>query len=592
VVPNARVVPRLNVREAAELAHYGAKVLHPRALAPLGPRACVHVRPFARPDDAGTEITARRVAGRSPVRAVVATMDQAVVRVVGRGLLALPGVAARAFGALYAAGLPVALVSQAVTEYAIAFTLGNGQVAAALDALRATFAPELARGEVETIDAELGAATIGVVGLGAAHEPRVAARVYAALADAGIGVLASAHGATGASLSVVVDATRAVEAQRAIHDAFQLHQAGGGRAAPEAHADVVLLGVGTIGRELVAQLAESGDGSPLRVCALIDRSGYVFDPAGLSRRRLAELRAHKAAGKPLALDDGARAASAEEAIRAIGAHALSRPVLVDATASDTTAVLELALGLGWDVALANKVPLAADHASVRRLHEAAHARGRRLLHEATVGAGLPVIDTLRKLLEAGDRVLRIEGCPSGTLGFLFGELGRGVPFSAALRDAMARGYTEPDPRDDLSGTDVARKALILARLLGFRGNLDDVAVESLVPPTLRDVPLDEFLARLGELDAPWAARVRAARAKGRVLRYRIRVTGRSIAVGLVAVAPTDPLGALSGTDNQFAFTTTRYRAQPLVITGPGAGAAVTATGVYGDLLRLAAERSS
>jgi homoserine dehydrogenase len=208
-------------------------------------------------------------------------------------------------------------------------------------------------------------------------------------------------------------------------------------------------------------------------------------------------------------------------------------------------------------------------------------------HEATVGAGLPVIDTLHKLQDSGDRVLRIEGCPSGTLGFLFGELGRGAAFSGALRAAMARGYTEPDPRDDLSGTDVARKALILARLVGFRGDLGSIAVESLVPPALRGVPRDEFLARAGELDAPWAARVRAAAAKGRVLRYRARVTPRTITVGIVSVAATDPLGALSGTDNQFAFTTARYRPQPLVITGPGAGAAVTAAGVYGDLLALA-----
>jgi aspartokinase/homoserine dehydrogenase 1 len=186
-------------------------------------------------------------------------------------------------------------------------------------------------------------------------------------------------------------------------------------------------------------------------------------------------------------------------------------------------------------------------------------------------------------------VLRIEGCPSGTLGYLFGEMGRGRSFSAALRSAVAAGYTEPDPRIDLSGTDVARKALILARLLGFRGDLASLEVESLVPAALRDVPPTEFLARLDELDAEWDARVRAARARDRVLRYRARVTGRSIRVGLVAVPLTDPLGTLNGTDNQFAFTTTRYREQPLVITGPGAGAAVTAAGVYNDLQRLAAD---
>jgi aspartokinase/homoserine dehydrogenase 1 len=594
VVPNARVVPRLGAREAAALAHYGAKVLHPRALAPLGEGTRVQVRPFARPDERGTEIVAQRVAC-APVVAVAATMDQAMVRVVGRGLHALPGVAARALGALHAAGVPVSLASLAASAYDVSITVDAARVAEALDALRQALAPEIASGELETVDARLGVATVGVVGGGLAADARAAARALSALADAGVGLLATAHGAAGASLSLVVDATRAVEAQRALHEAFGLHEPTKGRAARTTRTDVVLLGAGAIGRELVAQIAAAGARSPLRVCALLDRSGFVFDAGGLSRKRLAELCTGKAAGRPLALADGARAATAAEALDAIAAHRPSRPVLVDATASDTGALLEGALGRGWDVVLANKVPLAAGQDAVDRLHAAAREGrglgGGRLLHEATVGAGLPVIDTLRKLLEAGDRVLRIEGCPSGTLGFLFGELGRGRTFSAALRAAMAAGYTEPDPRDDLSGTDVARKALILARLLGFRGDLADVAVESLVPEALRGVPRDEFLARLDELDAPWEARVRAARAQGRVLRYRVRVTRRAIAVGLVAVAPSDPLGGLTGTDNQFAFTTARYRAQPLVVTGPGAGAAVTASGVYGDLLRLAAERA-
>ncbi|MFL5581243.1 MAG: homoserine dehydrogenase [Gemmatimonadaceae bacterium] len=366
-------------------------------------------------------------------------------------------------------------------------------------------------------------------------------------------------------------------------------RAGSGADAP-APTDVVLLGVGAIGRELLAQLsrAPAGRAARLRVCALVDRSGFVFEPGGLSRRRLAALRALKRDGKPLASAPGGFAAGAAEALARIAAGASSRPVLVDATAADTTAVLEHALASGCDVVLANKIPLAGAQSAVDRLWDAARRHGRRVRHEATVGAGLPVIDTLHKLVESGDRVLRIEGCPSGTLGYLFGELGRGASFSSALRDAMSLGYTEPDPRDDLSGTDVARKALILARLIGFRGDLSSIAVESLVPEHLRAVPLREFLERTEELDASWAARVRAAAARGRVLRYRARVTRRTIRVGIVAVSASDPLGTLSGTDNQFAFTTHRYRRQPLVITGPGAGAAVTAAGVYGDILSLAA----
>jgi aspartokinase/homoserine dehydrogenase 1 len=253
-------------------------------------------------------------------------------------------------------------------------------------------------------------------------------------------------------------------------------------------------------------------------------------------------------------------------------------------------VLEAAVRHGMDLVLANKRPLADRADAAEGLAREAAARGRRVLHEATVGAGLPIIDTIHKLVDAGDPVLRIEGCPSGTLGYLFGELGRGVPFSTALRAAMALGYTEPDPRDDLSGVDVARKALILGRLLGFAGDLSDVGVQSLVPAALREVPLDTFMERLPRLDAPWARRVSRALARGAVLRYRATVSPRRVRVGVVAVQAASALGALTGTDNQFAFTTMRYRANPLVITGAGAGAAVTAAGVLNDVLKLAGSR--
>ena len=360
--------------------------------------------------------------------------------------------------------------------------------------------------------------------------------------------------------------------------------------------NVVLLGVGAIGRELLRQLATNHrtSVSSIRICGLVDRSGFVFEPAGLSWRRVMELRAHKAVGNSLATAVGGRASSPADAVDTITAKSggLSRTnrVLVDATAADTLPLLETALARGCDLVLANKLPLAGAQQVHDRLHDAAGAGRRRILHEATVGAGLPVIDTLHKLVDAGDRVLAIDGCPSGTLGFLFGELGKGRSFSSALRDAVAAGYTEPDPRTDLSGIDVARKALILARLLGFRGDLDDVAVESLVPASLREVTTDAFLARASELDEQWNSNVDAARSQGCVLRYRARVTRKSISIGLAHVPAGDPLSTLNGTDNQFAFTTSRYRTQPLVITGPGAGPAVTAAGVYNDLLSLASTR--
>ena len=354
--------------------------------------------------------------------------------------------------------------------------------------------------------------------------------------------------------------------------------------------NVVLLGVGAIGRELLRQLATNYRTSTrrIRVCGLVDRSGYVFEPSGLSWRRVMELRALKEAGTSIAQSEGGTACLPETSVATLTARLPRRSILVDATAADTQPMLESALQRGFDLVLANKLPLAGAQADFDRLHSIAEARTRRIAHEATVGAGLPVIDTLNKLIDAGDRVLSIEGCPSGTLGFLFGELGQGRRFSDALRDAMDAGYTEPDPRTDLSGIDVARKALILARVIGFRGDFADVAVESLVPSEFENVSRDEFVARIGELDDLWARRVHAAAEQGCVLRYRAHVTKKSIAVGLARVPLGDSLATLSGTDNQFIFTTSRYHARPLVITGPGAGPAVTAAGVYNDVLALAA----
>jgi bifunctional aspartokinase / homoserine dehydrogenase 1 len=366
----------------------------------------------------------------------------------------------------------------------------------------------------------------------------------------------------------------------------------GRRTASRALTDVVLLGVGAIGRELLGQIGQlTSHPNSVRVCGVIDSSGYLFDARGFSKRTLASIRSCKARGGRLTEAKDARHTGAADALSEMCRHGLSHPVLVDATTADTTAALAQALEHGWNIVLANKVPLAAEQTSVDRLLALAASHGAQVRHEATVGAGLPVIDTLYKLLDSGDRVFRIEGCPSGTLGFLFSELGRGRRFSDALRDAIAAGYTEPDPRVDLSGLDVARKALILARLLGFRGDASDIPVRTLVPDALRTVPLPEFLARVEELDAPWEARVQAARKKGKVWRYRISVGRRSIRVGLVAVPAATATGALTGTDNQFAFTTARYRERPLVITGPGAGPAVTAAGVLNDILCLSSARS-
>ncbi|HEY8165086.1 MAG TPA: aspartate kinase, partial [Gemmatimonadaceae bacterium] len=593
VVPDARLLPRLHVREAAELAYYGAKVLHPRALIGLRDETRIFIRPLADLESPGTEVTTQRDSAaekKHPVRAITAIGAQAIINISGDGMVGVPGIAARAFGALERVGVSVALISQASSEHSICLVVPGPVATVARDALCAAFTEQLARQEVEGIDVRTDLAIVAVVGLGMSGMPGVASRLFAAIADADVNVIAIAQGASELNISVVVEERSVAAAQRAVHAAFRLDKIGGGAVAPTPNADVVILGFGRIGRELATQLAAVARSRGLRVVAVIDSSGYVFEPNGMSKRRLAALAAAKQANTALAdVRRGVRA-SAESALAEVQRHALSRPILVDVTAGDTSAVLEAALVGGMDVVLANKKPLAAPRGSSGGLTQSAASRGRRLLHEATVGAGLPLIDTISKLKESGDEVLRIEGCPSGTLGYLFGELGRGTTFSTALRAAMKLGYTEPDPRDDLSGMDVARKALILGRLLGFDGEMESVIVESLVPDEYRDMPTAEFVARLEELDSLWQERVDEARSRDCVLRYRLMVTSDVVSVGLVAVNTASSLGGLIGTDNQFTITTSRYHDNPIVITGPGAGVAVTAAGVLNDVLKLAGSR--
>jgi aspartokinase/homoserine dehydrogenase 1 len=589
IVPDARVVPQVHVREAAELAYYGAKVLHPRALIPVLKRnVAIRIRPFADPASLGTEISRRRTLKQYPVKALSAIPGQALLTVTGSGMLGVPGIAARTFAAVHHEGISVSLITQASSEHSICFSVPAESAARARKSLEDTFRPEIARQEIDGVEVRSGLATLVVVGLGMAGTPGIAARVFSALAEAGINVIATAQGSSELNLSLVVDAKDAARAQRAVHAAFQLSKIGGGAVAHPERSDVVLLGFGQIGRALAPMIAKVKRDAPrLRIVGVIDRSGLVFDARGLSPRRLAALGAAKAKATPLAKAPGGRRAGAAEAVGFVARHALANPILVDLTAADTTETLKAALGAGMHVVLANKRPVTADRRGYDELRGAAQAHGRRLLLEATVGAGLPIIDTYQKLVESGDRVSKIEGCPSGTLGYLFGELGRGTPFSAALRGAIAKGYPEPDPREDLSGMDVARKALILGRLLGFSGELDDIAVESLVPEGAGRLSLKEFLASLERFDPAWAERVAAARARGRVLRYRAIVTPRRIRVGLVAVDASSPMASLNGTDNQFIFTTMRYKKNPLVITGPGAGPAVTAGGILNDVLKLA-----
>jgi bifunctional aspartokinase / homoserine dehydrogenase 1 len=589
VVPDARVIPRLHTREAAELAYYGAKVLHPRALIPLAGRNIpIYVRPFEDPDSPGTEVSEQVPPGRSPVKALTAAGGQALITVTGNGMLGVPGIAARTFAALHSRQISVSLISQASSEHSICFSVPEAFTLQARDSLLEEFREEISHREIDGVEVSPGMATVAVVGLGMHGTPGVAAGVFSALAEGALNVVAIAQGSSELNISVVVAAADAAEAQQRIHAAFRLSRIAGGSVIRPEQMEIVLLGFGQIGRALSTLLSRvERPALSLRVAAVIDRSGFIFDPDGINPRRLATLADEKAKGRRLADLPKGQTATALDAISHVGAHALTRPVLVDLTADDTAEVLEQALTHGMDLVLANKRPLADRREISNALWQTARARGRRILHEATVGAGLPIIDTYHKLVESGDRVNRIEGLLSGTLGYVLSQVSDGVPFSTAVRTAMTKGYTEPDPREDLSGMDVARKALILGRLLGYTGELSESGVESLVPAWGRTLTLASFIARLPELDSHWKSRVAAASAENAVLRYVASVTADHVSVGVQAVPATSALARIKGSDNQLVFITDRYNTNPLVITGPGAGAEVTAAGVLNDILRLA-----
>jgi len=346
---------------------------------------------------------------------------------------------------------------------------------------------------------------------------------------------------------------------------------------------IIFLGVGNIGGTLLRQILNSGDaiarrtGLQLTPVALADVSGVLLDPDGLPEATLrAALEAVTGSGLLEAMPG---IQSLDSVIGALQAGV----IVADMTATPKTVpTLLAAMEAGCGVVLANKIPLAADWSEARAFFEYPNLR-----YECTVGAGLPVIDTLRTLLDTGDRVTKIEGCLSGTLGYLCTELERETPYSSALAYARAQGYTEPDPRQDLSGKDVARKSLILARTAGWPLEESSLSVEPLYPQSLADISIKDFMAEARTLDDQYAARVGEAKRSGRVLRYVAQVGPEGGTVGLVAVERDGPLGSLRGPANYVALHTERYNRSPLVISGPGAGKQVTAAGVMGDIIKLA-----
>ena len=490
-------------------------------------------------------------------------------------MIGVPGTANRLFGALRDAGISVILISQGSSEHSICFAIPADQAARAESAVRQAFDAELRAGHIQSVDVERGMSILAVVGDGMAGARGVAARVFDSLARAAINVRAIAQGASERNISVVVDGKSAAKALRAVHAGFYLSAN---------TVSIGLIGPGTVGSVLLTQIASQLERLRARNLDL-----RVRGIAG-TRRMLLEEHAIDLGQWRERLAEHGEAFDLKRFVDAVQPDYIPHALIIDCSASaEVASHYREWLARGIHVVTPNKKANSGALEYYRGCQDAARASGTHYLYEATVGAGLPVIQTLRDLRETGDEVTSIEGIFSGTLAYLFNVFDGSEPFSSIVRAAKQKGYTEPDPRDDLSGVDVARKLIILGREMGLTIELSDVRIEGLVPKALEGCSVAEFMDRLVEFDAAMAERYAEARARGEVLRYvgRIDAAGNAT-VGLTPVDARHPFANIALTDNIVRFATRRYCDNPLIVQGPGAGPEVTAGGVFGDVLRLAA----
>ena len=574
-VPDAKVIGSLSYNEAMELAYFGAKVIHPQTMAPAVEREIpIWIRNTFAPEAKGTVIRAESDGGLA-VKGITSIDSVALVNLEGAGMIGVPGTAHRLFGALREQDISVILISQGSSEHSICFAIPESQAALAEHVVRRAFATELREGQIHSVEVSRGCAIIAVVGDGMAGTHGVSAKVFGALGKTAVNIRAIAQGASERNISAVIDGRDATKALRAVHSSFYL--------SPHT-LSIGVIGPGTVGSVLLDQLGSQAArlkrdfNIDLRVRAIAGSRQMVLADGEIALDRWRDA---LESAVPTDLDRFAAHVSAEH---------LPHRVIIDCTA-DAGVGARYAdwLAAGIHVVTPNKKANSGPMDYYRRLRDAGRHSGAHYLYEANVGAGLPVIMTLRDLRETGDEVRSVEGIFSGTLAYLFNLYDGSVPFSEIVRDAKAKGYTEPDPRDDLSGMDVARKLIILGREMGLDLELDDVQVESLVPRALRECSVEEFLDRLTESDGTMQGMLESARAAGEVLRYVGVLTADGKAtVGIRRLGADHAFAHLALTDNIVRFVTARYADNPLIVQGPGAGPAVTAGGVFGDLLRLAA----
>ena len=582
VIKSAYTINELSYVEAMELCNFGAKVIYPPTIYPVCVKHIpIKVKNTFNPEHPGTLIKDKIEDDLKPIKGISSIKGTSLITVTGLSMVGVIGVNRRIFTTLANKGISVFMVSQASSENSTSIGVRDEDAAAAAEALNAEFAKEIETGAMFPMLVESGLATVAIVGENMKQTPGIAGKLFGTLGRSGISVIACAQGASETNISFVVDGRFLRKSLNVLHDSFFLSE--------YKVLNIFICGIGTVGGMLLEQIRTQQQflmqsrRLKLNVVGISDVDNFVLDRDGIDLDRYMEI---LRAGYP---------ANTEHMRDEIVKMNIFNSVFVDCTASRQIAQLyQTFLEHNISVVAANKIAASSDYDSYLKLKQTARDRGVWFRYETNVGAGLPIIGTINDLCNSGDKILKIEAILSGTLNFIFNEIAADVPFSETVRRAKEQRYSEPDPRIDLSGTDVIRKLVILTREAGYKVEQEDVEKHLFVPNDYFEGSLDDFWRRLPELDADFEARRKVLEAEGKRWRFVATMEANEenpsdfkTSVALKEVPQSHPFYPLEGSNNIVLLTTERYKEYPMLIQGYGAGAAVTAAGVFANIMSIA-----